>query len=201
MLPSKTNYRASRDCPTETTSFLLFWFAITIFKESFYTRWYIDMCCFQSHLSFLRVIACVSLCIIFKNEEIIIWEISMKRSSQRHNLFMFKLKYSVILSYIKYLLSYIKYWVINITQLNLTKVQIFTEQCISTENCRFTQRHLDFTSNRYIQYRHFIHLELNNKWKRGNTGVRKILLQGFTVNWFKLQITWSYPQWATENEP
>lgn len=167
------------------------------------------MCCFTSHLSFLCVIACISLCIIFKNEEIIrriymnmniyeyIWRISdiyMKRSSQRHNLFMSKLKYSVIL-------SHIKYWVINITQLNLTKVRIFTEQCISTENCRFTQRHLDFTSNRYIEYRHFVHLELNNKWRKGNTGIRPILLQGFPVNWFKLQITWSYPQWATENEP
>lgn len=133
------------------------------------------MCCFTSHLSFLCVIACISLCIIFKNEEIIVSDIYMKRSSQRHNLFMSKLKYSVIL-------SHIKYWVINITQLNLTKVRIFTEQCISTENCRFTQRHLDFTSNRYIEYRHFVHLELNNKWRKGNTGIRPILLQGFPVN-------------------
>lgn len=133
------------------------------------------MCCFTSHLSFLCVIACISLCIIFKNEEIIVSDISMKRSSQRHNLFMSKLKYSVIL-------SHIKYWVINITQLNLTKVRIFTEQCISTENCRFTQRHLDFTSNRYIEYRHFVRLELNNKWRKGNTGIRPILLQGFPVN-------------------
>lgn len=43
-----------------------------------------------------------------KNEDILTWETSMKRSSWRHNLFMSKLKYPVI-------------QMINIAQLNFDK--------------------------------------------------------------------------------